>query len=133
MSEPAAKKAKVATVYTEIAPKGTSTAPIQCRAEVFALKKQMVANRRWFHAHPEPSFKEYETAKKVVEILKEYGVDDVKEGVGKTGVVGLIIGGAGEGPCVALRADMDALNITETAEVEYKSQNEGWMHACGHD
>lgn len=51
----------------------------------------------------------------------------------KTGVVGLIRGGKGEGPCIGLRADMDGLPVTETADIPFKSQNVGVMHACGHD
>jgi amidohydrolase len=78
------------------------------------------------------SFQEFKTAAKVVEILKSYGITEIWEGVGRTGVVALIRGGR-EGPCIALRADMDALPITETADIPYKSQNVGVMHACGHD
>ena len=100
--------------------------------EIYALKDEMIANRRWFHQHPELSYKEVVTAAKVVELLRSYGITEITEGVGRTGVVALIRGGS-EGPCVALRADMDALPILESAEVEYKSQNEGAMHACGHD
>jgi len=93
----------------------------------------MVAQRRWFHAHPELSFEEVNTAAKVVEHLRESGITEIFTQVGLTGVVALIRGEAGEGPCVALRADMDALPVQEVAEVEYKSQNAGVMHACGHD
>lgn len=102
--------------------------------------KEMVDLRRWFHTHPELAFEEYQTASKVVETLRTIGLTEIYENVGKTGVVGLIRGlrgaGSGEeddGPCVALRADMDALPIPETANIDYKSLNEGKMHACGHD
>jgi hypothetical protein len=110
----------------------TSTAPVQYLPEVVAIFDEIVANRRWFHAHPELSFEEVNTAKKIVEILREIGVEEIFEGVGRTGVVALIRGGA-EGPCVALRADIDALPVLETSDVEYTSQNKGVMHACGHD
>jgi amidohydrolase len=69
----------------------------------------------------------------VTSTLPDIGIAEVWEGIGWTGVVGLIRGGRGPGPCVALRADMDALTITETADVEYKSTRDGVMHACGHD
>jgi len=97
---------------------------------VAALSDEIVANRRWFHAHPELSFQEV-TAAKIVEILRSYGMEEIFKGV-RTGVVALIRG-ASEGPCVALRADIDALPVLETAEVEYVSQNSNVMHACGHD
>lgn len=100
--------------------------------EVLALKEEMVANRRWFHSHPELSFEEVKTAAKVVELLRSYGITEIHERVGRTGVIALIRG-AHPGPCIALRADMDALPVTETATIDYKSQNEGVMHACGHD
>ena len=100
--------------------------------EVSAIKQEIVDNRRWFHANPELSFKEFQTATKVAELLRSYGIEEVYEGIATTGVVG-VIKGAQSGPCVALRADMDALPVQETATVAYKSKNEGVMHACGHD
>lgn len=100
--------------------------------EVLALENEMIENRRWFHAHPELSFQEFQTAKKVVEILKGFGIDEIYEEIGRTGVVAIIRGG-NPGMCLALRADMDALPLPETADVPYKSQNVNVMHACGHD
>ncbi|MFV0412348.1 MAG: M20 family metallopeptidase [Oscillospiraceae bacterium] len=94
------------------------------------LYGQTVALRRWFHSHPEPSFREYATAQKVREELKALGIP--YETVGETGTVG-ILRGAAEKPVVALRADIDALEIQEKNRVEYRSQNNGLMHACGHD
>jgi len=101
-------------------------------SEINDIFDEIVANRRWFHANPELSFQEFKTAAKVVELLKSYGITEIYENVGKTGVVGMIYGGQ-DGPCIALRADMDALPITETADVPYKSTNIGVQHACGHD
>ncbi len=110
----------------------TADAPVYVLSEVFEIYPEIVENRRWFHAHAELSFEEVQTAKHIVEVLKSYGIEEIYEGVGLTGVVGIIRGGK-PGPCIALRADIDALSIIETAEIEYKSQNEGAMHACGHD
>lgn len=95
-------------------------------------RDEINANRRWFHENPELSFQEIKTAAKIVEILKSYGISEIWEGIGRTGIVALIRG-ALDGPCIALRADMDALPITETANIPYKSKNIGVMHACGHD
>lgn len=86
--------------------------------------------RRHFHANPEPSWKEFETSKKIKEELQIMGISYVE--MAGTGVVGTIKGGL-RGKTVALRADMDALEVTEKNDVEYKSQNPGIMHACGHD
>ncbi len=93
----------------------------------------VVADRRHFHEHPELAFEEYETAAYVAERLRELGVEDIKTGVGGTGVTGLIRGERGDGNVVMLRADMDALPILEENAVDYKSQVDGKMHACGHD
>jgi amidohydrolase len=116
----------------------TSTAPLEnsvvsVRPEVAALEAEMVENRRWLHVHPELSFKEVETAKFVAEKLRSYGITELWEGVGRTGVVALIRGEAGSGPCIGLRADMDALPLQETGDCPFISQNTGVMHACGHD
>jgi amidohydrolase len=100
--------------------------------EILAIKTEIVENRRWFHAHPELPFKEFETAKKIAELLRGYGISEVFENIATTGVVALIRG-ARPGLCIALRADIDALPVQETAEVPYRSLNEGCMHACGHD
>ena len=95
----------------------------------------MVAHRRWFHANPENSFEEVLTAAKVAQELIAMGIQpqDMWTEIGKTGVVAMIYGGAGEGPCIMLRADMDALPIQETSTVAYASKNANCMHACGHD
>lgn len=85
------------------------------------------------HAHPELGFTEIRTAGIVAEKLRAYGVDEVHTGIGKTGVVGLIKGKGGGNRRVGLRADMDALPITEETGLAYASQNPGVMHACGHD
>lgn len=110
----------------------TSTEVIRYLPEVFANADEIVENRRWFHANPELGFEEHKTAAKIVEILKSYGIEEITEGVGRTGVVALIRGKT-DGPCIALRADIDALPLQETSQFDYKSQNEGVMHACGHD
>ena len=92
----------------------------------------IIANRRHLHANPELSFEEDNTSAFVFEKLREYGLDP-KQGIGGTGVVALIKGRNPDNKIVALRADMDALPITEQNDVPYKSKNEGVMHACGHD
>jgi amidohydrolase len=86
-----------------------------------------------FHAHPEIGFTEERTSSIVADKLREYGVDEVHTGLGKTGVVGLIHGEQKGNRRVGLRADMDALPIHEITGLDYASQNDGVMHACGHD
>lgn len=88
--------------------------------------------RRNIHSRPELSFKEHETAAYVGKVLQEMGVKDIEAGVGGgTGVVATIFGG--DGPTIALRADMDALPIQEANTHSFTSTNDGIMHACGHD
>ena len=93
---------------------------------------EMKAIREDLHRHPELSYKEVRTSAIVIEKLKEYGVDEVEQ-VWNTGVVALIKGNRGEGKCIAIRADLDALPVTEDTGLEYASENPGVMHACGHD
>jgi len=88
--------------------------------------------RQHIHAHPELQFDCHETAAFVVARLREFGVDEIHEGIAESGVVA-IINGQGEGPTIGLRADMDALPILEKPDHAYKSTVEGKMHACGHD
>jgi amidohydrolase len=96
-----------------------------------AYAPDIVALRRHLHAHPELSFQEYKTAAFVKEQLQQLGLQP--EAMATTGLVALIEGRNPGRKTVALRADMDALPITEQNEVPYKSQNPGVMHACGHD
>ncbi|MBZ0247149.1 MAG: amidohydrolase [Cyclobacteriaceae bacterium] len=91
-----------------------------------------IAIRRHLHAHPELSYKEFNTAKFVAKKLTEYGLSPI-EGIAETGVVALVEGINPSKKTLALRADMDALPIQETNEVDYKSTVPGVMHACGHD
>lgn len=92
----------------------------------------VVAWRRDFHAHPELANREERTARVVAEALRAMGADDVKTGVARHGVVASIRGRK-PGDIVALRADMDALAIREQTGLAFASQNDGVMHACGHD
>lgn len=94
-------------------------------------KKEIIEIRRHLHQYPELSYKEFETSKFVQQKLKEYGIDF--QVMASTGVVGVIKGKNSEKRAIALRADMDALPILEKNEVDYRSKNEGVMHACGHD
>lgn len=94
------------------------------------LKPQLIQIRRTIHRNPELGFDVYNTADLVARTLGSLGIE-CQTGVGKTGVVGYI--GDGDGPVVAIRADMDALPIEEVNAVDYKSQVAGKMHACGHD
>lgn len=87
---------------------------------------------RWFHAHPEVSGKETETAKRILEELDEIGGYSIRAGVNGCGILADMEGGA-PGPKIALRADMDALQITEETGLAFASENHGVMHACGHD
>ncbi|AKX94784.1 M20 family metallopeptidase [Neomoorella thermoacetica] len=101
------------------------------RAAAEALKPQLVAWRRRLHQYPELSFEERETSAMVAGVLRELGLQ-VRSGIGGTGVVG-VLAGAGEGPGVALRADMDALPLQEDTGEEFASRYPGRMHGCGHD
>lgn len=93
---------------------------------------EMTTWRHYLHAHPELSFEEYETADFIAEKLESFGIE-VHRGMAKTGVVGIIRGQGDSTRMIGLRADIDALPITEENDVEYASQNPGKMHACGHD
>lgn len=97
-----------------------------------SLRQKLIEQRRDFHMHPELSNREERTAKVVAERLRALGLDEVKTGVGRHGVVALLKGKL-PGGVVAVRADMDALPIQETIDVSYKSKNAGVKHACGHD
>jgi amidohydrolase len=106
------------------------------RDDIDEIMPGVIADRRHLHQHPELGFKEFETSKFVADRLRQHGVEDVRTGIATTGVTGLIRGtrpASGPGKVVLLRADMDALPIHEQNEVEYKSVNQGVMHACGHD
>jgi amidohydrolase len=106
---------------------------MQVLPEIAAQADTLAAIRRDIHAHPELGFEEVRTAALVAERLRAWGVDEVHEGVGGTGVVGLIRGSGDGNRRVGLRADMDALPIEEASGVDYASSTPGVMHACGHD
>ncbi|TGN68510.1 amidohydrolase [Paracoccus liaowanqingii] len=98
------------------------------------LLPEITAWRRDFHENPELLYEVHRTAGRVAQLLREFGCDEVTEGVGRTGVVGVIKGRTdSSGRVVGLRADMDALPIHEQTGVEYASKTPGAMHACGHD
>jgi amidohydrolase len=94
--------------------------------------KKVIESRRHLHANPELSYQEYNTVKFVAEKLRSFGIP-VKEGIAETGLIAEIKGKNPGDKTIALRADMDALPITEANNVSYKSRVEGVMHACGHD
>jgi len=101
---------------------------------VAALSDDMAAWRHDFHEHPELLYEVHRTAGIVADKLREFGCDEVVTGIGRTGVVGVIRGrNSASGRTVGLRADMDALPITETSGVPFASKTPGLMHACGHD
>lgn len=97
------------------------------------FQPEIVEWRHDFHTHPELQYDVNRTAARVAELLRSFGVDDVATGIGRTGVVATIRGGKGPGRTVGLRADMDALPISERTGKPYASANAGKMHACGHD
>ena len=109
-------------------------------AAAACIEPQLVRWRRDFHQHPELGNREFRTAAAVAEHLRALGFDSVRTGVAHTGVVGLLKG-ALPGPVVALRADMDALPVTEEVDLPFASkatttwngETVGVMHACGHD
>lgn len=96
-------------------------------------KERMIEIRRYLHEHPELSFEETETSKYIKDFYDNVQIDKIETEVG--GMYGhlVTIEGAGDGPTIAIRADFDALPIDEATDVPFKSQNEGVMHACGHD
>lgn len=98
---------------------------------ISAFHTAMAEWRHDIHEHPELAYQEARTAGRVADLLRDFGVDEVAEGIGKTGVVGVIRNG--DGPSLALRADMDALPIHEQTGLPYQSRHNGVMHACGHD
>ncbi len=95
------------------------------------LEAQMTDWRHQFHRHPEFGFEEVRTAARVASLLRDFGLE-VTEGIGGTGVVGTLRRGSSN-RAIALRADMDALRITEATGKPYASETPGTMHACGHD
>ena len=101
--------------------------------EIESFAKDLTAIRHDLHSHPEIGFEEKRTSAIVAEQLKSYGLDEVHEGIGVTGVVGILRGTGGEGRTIGLRADMDALPMEEQTNLPYRSQNAGAFHGCGHD
>ncbi|MEM8577352.1 MAG: amidohydrolase [Pseudomonadota bacterium] len=103
------------------------------RNRLAEMQGDITAWRRHLHQHPELQFDVHETARFVADKLHAFGVDEVTEGVGRTGVVGVIKGRGRAGRRIGLRADMDALPITEATGLDHASTVPGKMHACGHD
>ena len=103
-------------------------------AHIAAFHPEITALRRDLHAHPELGFEEFYTSQRVQEALKLCGVDEIHTGIGKTGVVAVIKGRQNSGAnMIGLRADMDALPLTEHNNFAWKSGKAGLMHGCGHD
>ena len=103
-------------------------------AQIAQFHPELTALRRDLHAHPELGFEERYTSSRVAEALKLCGVDEIHTGIGKTGVVAVIRGKqSGSGKSIGLRADMDALPMTEHNDFAWKSSSPGLMHGCGHD
>ena len=99
----------------------------------FASREEEVAGwLRHLHAHPELSFQEVATAAFVAARLQAFGIE-THTGIGGTGVVGVLRGEGGAGRSIGLRAELDALPIIEKSAINYRSQNEGVFHGCGHD
>ncbi|GAA0752901.1 amidohydrolase [Clostridium sartagoforme] len=98
---------------------------------VIKEKDYITSLRRYFHKHPEESLKEYNTAKKIEEELDKLNIPHKR--VGATGVLGIIKGKNESNRILAIRADIDALKVPDSKDVEYKSQSNGYNHACGHD
>ena len=98
--------------------------------ELQPLEKEMITNRRYLHMHPEVGFAVNNTHDYIASKLDELGIASIKH-VGKNSVIGVIDNG--DSPVIALRADIDALLLQELNELDYNSQNQGKMHACGHD
>ncbi len=104
---------------------------IDFKAQAEALREELIARRRDFHQHPELAFEEFRTAGIVAQELQTLGLE-VRTGIGKTGVIGLLEGGR-EGKTILVRADMDALPILEENQTDFTSTVANKMHACGHD
>ena len=98
--------------------------------EAKEIQSWIVEKRRTIHRHPELMYEEFETSKLVQKTLSDLDITFEKD-IAITGVVGIV--GNGNGPCIALRADMDALPIHEETDIDFKSKIDGKMHACGHD
>jgi len=103
---------------------------VNFRTEIISIQDTILNWRRDFHKNPELSFKEFRTGELIAKELRSMGLEP-KTKVGKTGVTADLE--FGSGPMIALRADMDALPIQETSGLPYSSNNDGIMHACGHD
>jgi amidohydrolase len=99
---------------------------------IASVHEEATAWRRDLHAHPEIGFEEHRTAGIIADRLREFGVDEVITGLGRTGVVG-IVRGRGDGPMIGLRSDIDALPMQERGDIPHRSTVPGRMHACGHD
>lgn len=123
------------SLFAQVSPKTQS----KFDQQIDAVEQQVIEWRRYFHQYPELSNRETKTGAKIAELLRSFGIE-VTYPVAKTGVVGLLKGGQ-PGPVVALRADIDALPVTERSSLPFASkekamfngQEVGVMHACGHD
>lgn len=121
----------LATGAAALAAQTTFADPVSVATE--RMTPWLIEQRRDFHMHPELMYDLFRTSKVVADRLTKLGLSDIRTGIAKTGVTGVIRGGK-PGPVVAVRADMDALPIDESKlDIPYKSQNPGVKHACGHD
>ena len=103
-------------------------------AQIAQFHPELTALRRDLHAHPELGFEEVYTGARVKEALKVCGVDEIHDGIGRTGIVAVVRGrSTASGAMVGLRADMDALPMAEHNDFTWRSSKQGLMHGCGHD
>jgi amidohydrolase len=100
--------------------------------EIESILPEVRALRHELHRHPELAYAEHETARRVLEFMGDLAGAEIQTGIGGTGII-VVFGKALKGPCVALRADMDALPMHEESGADWSSRIPGKMHACGHD